>query len=60
MLALRKIHPGIGGLSLDEIDGPPSPGFGEARIRVSAAGICGTDLAIYNWLPFLRNMTLPS
>ncbi len=59
MLALRKIQPGIGGLSLDEIDLPQAPGFGEARIRVSATGICGTDLAIHNWLPFLRNMTLP-
>jgi threonine 3-dehydrogenase len=59
MLALRKIRPGIGGLSLDEIHAPPAPGFGQARIRVSATGVCGTDLAIYNWLPFLRNMTLP-
>jgi threonine 3-dehydrogenase len=59
MLALRKIHPGIGGLSLDEVALPSAPGFGEARIRVSATGVCGTDLAIYNWLPFLRNMTLP-
>jgi len=59
MLALRKVRPGVGGLSLDEIDVPPEPGFGEARVRVSATGICGTDLAIYNWLPFLRHMTLP-
>ncbi|HWV55494.1 alcohol dehydrogenase catalytic domain-containing protein [Pseudorhodoplanes sp.] len=59
MLALRKTQPGTGGLSLDEIAVPAAPGFGEVRIRVSATGICGTDLAIYNWLPFLRTMTLP-
>jgi len=59
MLALRKVRPGIGGLSLDQIERPRTPGFGEARIRVSATGICGTDLAIYKWLPFLRHMTLP-
>lgn len=59
MLALRKVRPGIGGLSLDRIDSPRAPGYGEARIRISATGICGTDLAIYNWLPFLHHMTLP-
>jgi threonine 3-dehydrogenase len=59
MLALRKVRAGVGGLSIDEIEPPPDPGFGEARVRVSVAGICGTDLAIHNWVPFLQHMKLP-
>jgi threonine 3-dehydrogenase len=27
------------------------PGPGEARVRVAAAGICGTDLEVYEWSP---------
>ena len=32
----------------------PSAGPGEVLIRVAAAGICGTDMAIYNWAPRMR------
>jgi L-iditol 2-dehydrogenase len=45
MLALRKLQPGPGDPSLAEVP-IPIPGPGEARIAVSAAGICGTDLHI--------------
>jgi threonine 3-dehydrogenase len=59
MLALRKVERVVDGLSLDEIEapGPPPPGY--AKIKVDKAGICGTDLAIFNWAPFLRHMKVP-
>jgi threonine 3-dehydrogenase len=58
VLAIRKIHRAVGGLSVDEID-VPEPGPHEVRIKVAAAGICGTDLNIYNWLPHMRHARLP-
>jgi threonine 3-dehydrogenase len=36
------------GLWLEEID-PPEPGINDVLIRVLRAGICGTDVHIYNW-----------
>lgn len=48
MLALRKRKPGFG-LSLDEADAPAAPRAGELRIRIKAAGICGSDLHAYEW-----------
>jgi threonine 3-dehydrogenase len=59
MLALRKVERAVDGLSLDEIEspGPPPPGY--AKIKVNKVGICGTDLAIFNWVPFLRHMKVP-
>ena len=59
MLALRKVERAVDGLSLDEIDAPGAPPSGYAKIKVNKAGICGTDLAIFNWLPFLRHMKVP-
>jgi threonine 3-dehydrogenase len=59
MLALRKIERAVDGLSLDEIEAPGPPPPGHAKIRVAKAGICGTDLAIFNWVPFLRHMKVP-
>jgi len=59
MLALRKIERAVDGLSLDEIEAPGLPPSGYAKIKVSKAGICGTDLAIFNWVPFLRHMKVP-
>ena len=59
MLSLQKIAPEIGGIALREIE-PREPGPGEISIRVGAAGICGTDMQIYNWAPRMaRRMALP-
>ena len=59
MLSLQKIAPEVGGIALREID-PREPGPGEISIRVGAAGICGTDMQIYNWAPRMaRRMALP-
>jgi L-iditol 2-dehydrogenase len=45
MLALRKLTPGAGEPALADVP-EPLPAPGQARIAVSAAGICGTDLHI--------------
>lgn len=46
--------------SVGMIDAPkPSAGPGEVLIRVAAAGICGTDMAIYNWTPRMRPRVAP-
>ena len=59
MLSLQKIAPEVGGIALRDID-PREPGPGEISIRVGAAGICGTDMQIYNWAPRMaRRMALP-
>ena len=59
MLSLQKIAPETGGIALREID-PRPPGPGEISIRVGAAGICGTDMQIFNWAPRMaRRMALP-
>ena len=59
MLSLQKIAPEVGGIALREME-PREPGPGEILIRVGAAGICGTDMQIYNWAPRMaRRMVLP-
>jgi len=45
MLALRKATPDATTLSLEDVP-VPEPGPGQARIVVTAAGMCGTDLHI--------------
>jgi L-iditol 2-dehydrogenase len=45
MLALRKLTPGAGEPDLADVP-VPLPGPGQARVAVTAAGICGTDLHI--------------
>lgn len=42
MPAVRKLDPGAHELSLERVP-IPQPGSGQARIRVTGAGICGTD-----------------
>lgn len=59
MLSIRKVARGAKHLSVDEID-VPEPRSGEARLKVSAAGICGTDMHIYNWAPFSERLQLPT
>ena len=46
MKAVMKVAPGVGNIELREI-AAPTPGAGQVKIRVHAAGICGTDLHIY-------------
>lgn len=59
MLAVSKTADGEGGLALTEND-EPAPGPGEFRMKVAAAGICGTDMQIYHWAPRMaRRMALP-
>lgn len=45
MLALRKLTPEATTLTLAEVP-MPEPGPGQARLAVTAAGMCGTDLHI--------------
>lgn len=58
MLAVRKIAAVKGGVSIDEIP-LPVPGPGEVGIRVKAAGLCGTDLHLYNWIPAFHHLKVP-
>lgn len=46
MKAIMKVAPGVGNVELCEIP-EPRPGPGQVRIRIGAAGLCGTDLHIY-------------
>lgn len=46
MKAVMKTAPGVGNIEVRDIP-EPTPNAGEALIRVSAAGICGTDIHIY-------------
>jgi 2-desacetyl-2-hydroxyethyl bacteriochlorophyllide A dehydrogenase len=48
MKALRKTAPAFG-LELQDIAPPPAPGPGEVLVQVEAAGICGSDVHIYDW-----------
>src|SRR6266850_2046255 len=59
MLALCKIEGIEGGIVLRHVP-MPEPGPGEIRLKVAAAGICGTDMQIYKWAPRMaRRMKLP-
>ena len=59
MRAVCKVEPGEGGIEICERD-VPEPGPGEIRLRVGAAGICGTDMQIWRWAPRMaRRMALP-
>lgn len=50
MLSLRKTATEFG-LDLVETAEPPPPGAGELRMEIEAAGICGSDLHVYEWTP---------
>jgi len=60
MLTLCKVAPEQdGGLGFRESQ-PVPPREGEIRLKVAAAGICGTDMQIYKWAPRMaRRMALP-
>jgi len=44
--AIMKVAPGVGNVEVREI-AEPQPGPGQVKLRVHAAGLCGTDLHIY-------------
>jgi L-iditol 2-dehydrogenase len=46
MKAVMKVAPGVGNVELRDIEEPTTQP-GQVKIRVAAAGICGTDLHIY-------------
>lgn len=46
MKAVMKVASGLGNIEVREID-EPQPGPNEVKIRIHAAGICGTDIHIY-------------
>jgi 2-desacetyl-2-hydroxyethyl bacteriochlorophyllide A dehydrogenase len=46
--ALQKTAPSFG-VELREVADPGAPGPGEVLLDVAAAGICGSDLHIYEW-----------
>ena len=48
MLALRKAAPGFG-LTLEEVPPAHPPGPGEVVVQVEAAGVCGSDVHVYEW-----------
>ena len=48
MLALQKTRPEFGA-ELCEVRAPDAPGRGWVAIDVGAAGICGSDLHVYEW-----------
>ena len=59
MLALCKVAAMPGGVAVRSWE-PRDAGPGEIRLKVGAAGICGTDIQIYNWAPRMaRRMSLP-
>jgi len=59
MLAVCKVKEGEGGIAIEDRE-PRDPEAGEILIKVAAAGICGTDMQIYNWAPRMaRRMQLP-
>src|SRR5262245_56545333 len=45
MKAVMKVAPGVGNVELCDIE-EPRPLAGQVKIRVQAAGLCGTDLHI--------------
>ncbi len=46
MKAVMKVARGVGNIELREIE-EPAPQAGQVKIKVHAAGICGTDMHIY-------------
>ncbi|MDP3725376.1 MAG: alcohol dehydrogenase catalytic domain-containing protein [Nanoarchaeota archaeon] len=50
MLAVLKEHPAPG-VSVKEVP-EPKPKEGEVLVKVKYASICGTDIGIYDWIPW--------
>lgn len=57
MLAVVKSQPAPG---VEVTDVPkPSPKSGEVLIKVHYASICGTDIGIYDWIPWVQTYITP-
>lgn len=52
MIAVCKTRAERGGVEIVEGLPVPEPGPGEIRLRVGAAGLCGTDVHVYHWVPW--------
>ncbi len=48
MKAILKLRPEPGAMALRQVE-PPARAAGEALIRITGAGICGTDVSIWKW-----------
>ena len=48
MLAIRKSSAAFGITAVD-VPEPAAPGPGEVVVRVEAAGVCGSDIHVYEW-----------
>jgi threonine 3-dehydrogenase len=60
MLALAKVHAGVNGLAVVR-KAPRDPGPGEIQLKVSVAGVCGTDMQVYHGLgAFAQRVRLPT
>ena len=56
MLALCKTVSLEGGGVVVQDCEPRDARPGEIRLKVAAAGICGTDMQIFNWAPYLGHV----
>ena len=59
MRAVIKAAPGVGNIAVLDAD-IPSPGPGEALVRIGASALCGTDLLLYDGVYRGRNNPVPS
>jgi 2-desacetyl-2-hydroxyethyl bacteriochlorophyllide A dehydrogenase len=59
MRAVIKSGPGAGNIAVLDAD-IPSPGPGEALVRIGSSALCGTDLLLYDGVYRGRNNPVPS
>lgn len=59
MKAIAKLRPEPGAMRLIEVE-PPVRKPGEVMLRISAGGICGTDVAIWKWHEAVVGQYAPS
>ncbi|MFZ2295742.1 MAG: alcohol dehydrogenase catalytic domain-containing protein [Polaromonas sp.] len=59
MKAIAKLKPEPGAMALIDVDKPVRK-TGEVLIRISAGGICGTDVAIWKWYEAVVGQYAPS
>lgn len=59
MKAIAKLRPEAGAMALIDVE-PPRRAPGEVLLRVTAGGICGTDVAIWKWYEAVVGQYAPS